>query len=495
VLLGRFTASFASVALTAAALALGGGTANAVALDSRDVSPYVVNGETPEPGDFAFLASVYAGNYSCGGSFVSATQVVTAAHCFYDGNGNRLYDIRVGQAEGTSLPVSRVPASVVVHENYDPVSQVNDIALVTLTTPIVGADVVAVPSVAEWQALTGGGDAVRSAGWGTTSSGGSSPSRFLVANLTVIPDNYCGTYSSSYPVGSVVYRGIGAAFDSTTMLCAGGATPTGLAVDTCQGDSGGPLVGGNGASTRLVGIVSWGFGCAGYDNGEPIRLTPGVYTRLGEYLPWLAERGVGADAELPGAPTGVSASPTGTSTARLTWNAPAEDGGSPITGYRVQTSIGGGEWTLLGDAEPLPTEAEARELTPGATYQFRIAAMTNVGVGTYSEPSAPIVLPQTVMTVPGKVTGFTKGRFGKVGKTYRVTVRWKPPVSDGGAPVIGYLARLGLNGVYSSWSDLDSAVALLSALKRGKRYTLQVEAVNSQGVGKTASYAFTTPSR
>jgi hypothetical protein len=32
-------------------------------------------------------------------------------------------------------------------------------------------------------------------------------------------------------------------------------------------------------------------------------------------------------------------------------------------------------------------------------------------------------------------------------------------------------------------------------LKRGKRYTLQVEAVNSQGVGKTASYAFTTPSR
>lgn len=58
------------------------------------------------------------------------------------------------------------------------------------------------------------------------------------------------------------------------MFCAG--VPQG-GKDSCQGDSGGPVTNKDGA---VVGIVSWGAGCAekGY---------PGVYTRLGSFVQWV----------------------------------------------------------------------------------------------------------------------------------------------------------------------------------------------------------------
>ena len=70
---------------------------------------------------------------------------------------------------------------------------------------------------------------------------------------------------------------IGRMISSTTMTCAGGIEGE----DACQGDSGGPLTyrDSNGVHT-LVGLVSWGVGCA----RDQI---PGIYTRITYMLNWI----------------------------------------------------------------------------------------------------------------------------------------------------------------------------------------------------------------
>ena len=200
-------------------------------------------------------------------------------------------------------------------------------------------------------------------------------------------------------------------------------------------------------------------------------------------------------ATVPGVPTGLTAAATSTTTATITWTAPADDGGSPVTGYVVEESIDGSAYTERDRPSATPTEVEFTGLTPGATYQYRIAAINAEGTGAFSSPSDPLTMPTTDVTAPGQVSGFTKGRFTKLGTQYRVTVRWQPPADDGGAPVTGYVARIGTGSRWSSWADLSNAATRLTELRRDTNYRLQVKAVNSEGVGALAVYRFTTPVR
>ena len=66
----------------------------------------------------------------------------------------------------------------------------------------------------------------------------------------------------------------GASEVTDRMWCAGTAAG---GKDSCQGDSGGPIVD---ASKTLIGLVSWGDGCARPN-------TPGVYARVGSFIPFI----------------------------------------------------------------------------------------------------------------------------------------------------------------------------------------------------------------
>lgn len=216
-------------------------------------------------------------------------------------------------------------------------------------------------------------------------------------------------------------------------------------------------------------------------------------TRCGAGLLDASRLAAVAPITVPGAPTDVVAAAVSTTEATLKWAAPANDGGSPVTNYRVEESVEGGAWSALADTSDALTTYDIPDLTPGATYRFRVAAINAVGVGDFSEPSPSITMP--TLTAPGAVRDFTRGSFVKDGRTYRVTVRWKAPLDDGGAPVTGYVARIGRGSAWSSWSTLSRPAALLTDLRRDTKYRLQVRAVNSEGRGTVAVYTFRTPLR
>ncbi|XP_016137534.1 serine protease hepsin-like [Sinocyclocheilus grahami] len=105
-------------------------------------------------------------------------------------------------------------------------------------------------------------------GWGNVEYYGTQANVLQEAHVPIISDAVCN--GPDYYDNQV----------TTTMFCAGyekGGT------DSCQGDSGGPFVAVDVLSKtsryRLLGVVSWGTGCA-------MAKKPGVYTRVSRFLPW-----------------------------------------------------------------------------------------------------------------------------------------------------------------------------------------------------------------
>jgi hypothetical protein len=98
-------------------------------------------------------------------------------------------------------------------------------------------------------------------------------------------------------------------------------------------------------------------------------------------------------AEAPGAPSKPSVSDIYKDSCMLSWSAPSEDGGAPITGYHVEraTSKASARWLRVTKAPSTDTSLKATDLIEDNEYVFRVIAENKVGAGPPGPESDPVL--------------------------------------------------------------------------------------------------------
>ncbi|KAH8316523.1 hypothetical protein KR067_009576 [Drosophila pandora] len=241
----------------------------------------IIGGQETRVHQYPWMAviQIYKSFY-CSGSLINDLYVLTAAHCV-EGVPPELMTLQFlehnrSQSNGDHR-IQRSVTRVKVHELYNPWSFDNDIALLRLDQPVDVTNPRLRPICLPVFYHSFDHEVAIVTGWGSQREGGPASDTLREVEVVVLTQSECRN-ETSYKPGQI----------TDNMLCAGNTAEGGK--DACSGDSGGPLqtvFDEMPGQYQLAGIVSWGVGCA-----RP--QAPGVYTRVNQYLNWVAKNTPGA---------------------------------------------------------------------------------------------------------------------------------------------------------------------------------------------------------
>lgn len=183
----------------------------------------------------------------------------------------------------------------------------------------------------------------------------------------------------------------------------------------------------------------------------------------------------------PGTVTNVTATAGGTTSANVSWTAPAT-GGNP-TSYIVTPYIGATAQTpkTVNGSPPL-TSTTVTGLTNGTTYTFRVAATNPNGNGAQSAASNAVTPLNAV--APSVPTGVIARPA-----TSSANVTWTASASDGDSPITSYAVTpfIGASAQTPVSVSGSATSATVTGLTNGTTYTFSVKANNAVGASPAST--------
>ncbi|XP_004517827.1 trypsin-1 [Ceratitis capitata] len=234
----------------------------AYAIQPSAAGTRIIGGQFALPGQFPHQVSLQLrGRHHCGGSLISPTMIITAAHCTIGQSPTQMRAI-VGTTDllsraGKSFDI----AKFIIHPQYNPQTQDYDLSLIQLSAAVPLDDDIDVIEMADMEANHAADTVATISGFGAINGNLQLPNRLKYARVQLWSRDFCNPKN----IPGVTDR----------MICAG--HPSGQ-VSACQGDSGGPLT----VDNKLFGIVSWGFGCGAAGK-------PAMYTYVGALRSWIKQ--------------------------------------------------------------------------------------------------------------------------------------------------------------------------------------------------------------
>jgi predicted phage tail protein len=196
------------------------------------------------------------------------------------------------------------------------------------------------------------------------------------------------------------------------------------------------------------------------------------------FSPWSTL--VGATAGAPTAPLSPSVIALNGSV-ELHWLQPSSSGGAAIGYYAVQQSTTGTSgWTTIDSPTTLGYTVPG--LTNGTKYYFRILAHNSLGWS-----PASTVIGAVPRTSPGAVQSPTATPGNGT-----VTVTWKAPASNGGAPIDHYRIQIFANGSLIAAPTTTKLSYTANGLTNGINHLFRIDAHNAAGISP-ASDVWATP--
>lgn len=251
----------------------------------------------------------------------------------------------------------------------------------------------------------------------------------------------------------------------------------------CDGGASG--AGGGGAQGGERGQVQYGgasateyFGFGGYPGANS---TAGFADLSASYDFYAGNNANGSivisyDDGAPGAPQNLAGT-TETNAVGLSWNAPATNGASAITDYKVEYATNvNGPYTVFDDGVSAALTADVTGLVNGTTYFFRVSAINAQGAGATATTSVGIV-PSDVPSRP-IVTALTPFGAG-------LYVDFTPGATH--SPITGYEYRLD-GGTWQTGSVSANRMSI-AGLVNGRSYSVEIRALNVIGASLASTPA------